>query len=247
MSTVNAPKSKTKSAKKGFSPVFLYIAAAIMILLSIFLTNRIIKDGAEALANGYDAAYSNERDSAYQKLYDKYFEIAKNKYMVTNAAQISIGDMKEVGKLEVLSVSDVEYVIDDKNDNDYNITSWLEVPGEGTFVVDMQEAEFIIDSQRNYVLVRVPYPELTNITIDYSNVKQLLFDNDIFNESYKIGEEQAIKQLKEADLLIKKELFANQNFYVTAQDAAKTEIEYIVKKFNPDVEDILVDVEFFED
>ena len=91
------------------------------------------------------------------------------------------------------------------------------------------------------------YPELTNITIDYSNVKQLLFDNDIFNESYKIGEEQSIKQLKEADLLIKKELFANQNFYVTAQDAAKTEIEYIVKKFNPDVEDILVDVEFFED
>ncbi|WP_026522734.1 DUF4230 domain-containing protein [Butyrivibrio sp. VCB2001] len=237
---------KANADRNSFSTVILYIAAVVMILLSVFLANRIIKEGAEALADGYEAAYNNERDDAYQKLYEKYFDIAKDKYLVTNVAQISIGDMKEVGKLEVLSVSDVEYVIDDKNDNDYNITSWLEVPGEGTFVVDMQEAEFITDSQRNYVLVRVPYPELTNITIDYSNVKQLLFDNDVFNESYKIGEEQAIKQLKEADLLIKKELFANQNFYVTAQDAAKTEIEYLVKKFNPGRNDILVDVEFFE-
>lgn len=247
MSVDKTQKNKKKASQNNYSTAILYIVAVVMVLLSAFLANRIIKDGAEALANGYEAAYNNERDDAYQKLYDKYFEIAKDKYLVTNVAQISIGDMKEVGKLEVLSVSDVEYVIDDKNDNDYNITSWLEVPGEGTFVVDMQEAEFITDSQRKYVLARVPYPELTNITIDYANVKQLLFDNDVFNESYKIGEEQAIKQLKEADLLIKKELFANQNFYVTAQEAAKTEIEYLVKKFNPSIDGISVEVEFFED
>ena len=122
------------------------------------------------------------------------------------------------------------------------------MPGEGVFVVDMAAGEYIVDNERRYVHIRVPYPELTNIYIDYENVKSLLFKNGIFfynNEDYDTGEELAKKQLDIASVLIKKEFISNQKFYLSAQDAAKTSIEALVRQLNFDVEDLSVEVEFY--
>lgn len=35
--------------------------------------------------------------------------------------------------------------------------------------------KYIVDEERANVLVRVPYPELVNVQIDYENVRKLLF------------------------------------------------------------------------
>ena len=162
-----------------------------------------------------------------------------------NRVSIYIGNLQEEQKLEVLKVNDVEFIIENKEDNKENIISWLEVPGEGTFVVDLKAGEYIVDEERASVLVRVPYPELTNVKIDYANVQKILFQNDIFNDSIKIGEELAKNQLDKADALIRKEFASNENFYLNAQQAARHTIEGMVKQLNPDVSGLTVDVEFY--
>lgn len=157
----------------------------------------------------------------------------------------NIKDIENTTGFEVLEVSDTEYIISDKEDNGNGITSWLEVPGQGTYIVNLQAAEFIVDNEREYVLVRAPYPEITNISIDYGNVKKLQFINNIFNDSYSVGEDLARSQLNSADLLIKKEFASNQHFYLSAQEAAVSSIQCLVKQLNPKLPDMTVDVEFY--
>ena len=174
-------------------------------------------------------------------MHDRY----ERKYHVNNTTTIGIGNISENQKLEVLRVSDVEFIIVEGENNDNNITSWLEIPGDGVYTVDLKGAEYIVDEENSYVLVRVPNPELDHVSIDYENVKKLLFKNDILNDSYSVGAELAKEMLDQGDLLIRKEFSSNQNYYKNAQDSAVSSIQYIVKQFNRDVEDLVVDVEFY--
>lgn len=238
-------KVSNRKSKGGSSTIIMIAVLVGMVAITLILVNGIIGAGAEALANSYNAAYESERDSAYQEQYDKYFDRAEDDYHVSNRVSITIGDLKDIAKLEVLTVSDVEYIIDEGVNNSNGITSWLEVPGQGTYVVDLQAAEFLTDDERAYVKVRVPYPELTNITIDYANVKKMFFKNDILNDSYKVGEELAQRQLNSADMLIKKEFASNERFYLSAQEAAVSTIQCLVKQLNPQNADMTVEVEFY--
>lgn len=218
----------------------------ILIIVIIFAFQNIVSKGAAALSTGYSAAFDSEKESAYQMLYQKYYQEAESKYHVANRTSIHIENIKETNKLEVLRVSDVEFIIEDSGANKDKITSWLEVPGEGTYVVDLSLAEFIIDNERSYVLVRLPYPELTNITIDYSNVKPLLFEKQgISNGDFKAGEALADKQLREADVMIKKEFASNERFYLNAQDAARSSIQFLIHQMNPDIDGLTIEVKFY--
>ena len=67
----------------------------------------------------------------------------------------------------------------------------------------------------------------------------------MLNDSYSVGAKLAKEMLDQGDLLIRKEFSSNQNYYKNAQDSAVSSIQYIVKQFNRDVEDLVVDVEFY--
>ena len=134
---------------------FLYIVLIIaFIAMSKFLLDSTVQVGTTAAMNSYLSTFESEKESTYQTLFQYYYDEAKNKYLVSNRVGISVGDMKETANLEVLKVSDVEYIIEDQKDG---ITSWLEVPGEGTYIVNLQAAEFVIDNDNSYVLVRAPH------------------------------------------------------------------------------------------
>lgn len=231
--------------KKGSGTTVAIVLFLIMGAVTVYLANGIIGAGASALFNSYNSTYALERDAAYQAQYEKYYERAEREYHVSNRVTVSIGDLRETAALEVLTVSDIEYIVEEGSANRNGITSWLEVPGQGTYIVDLQAAEFIVDNERAYVLVRAPYPELTNITINYANVQKLFFKNDWRNDSYKVGEELARKQLSSADMLIKKEFASNQHFYLSAQEAARSTIQCLVKQLNPEISDLTVEVEFY--
>ena len=240
------PQTRRKTyLKKGTGTVICLALMIVMAAAALLLFQNVIGKGAEALADSYKAALASEKEASYQAQYQKYFDAAEAANHVTNRASIYIGNIKETDKLEVLKVSDVEFIVEDSGNNTGNITSWLEVPGEGTYVVDLNASEFIVDNERAYVLVRLPYPELTNVAIDYSNVKKILFKDDVFNGSYKQGEELASKQLGEADLLIKKEFASNEHFYLNAQEAAISTIECLIRQLNPAVENLSIEVEFY--
>ena len=167
------------------------------------------------------------------------------KYRVSNRVSIYIDDLKEEEKLEVLKVSDIEYVIEDAKDNDEKAIAWLEVPGEGTYVIDLKASEFIIDNERAHVLARIPYPELTNVRIIEEDVKLLLFRDNVFNGSYGAGEDMAREHYREALYLINKEFVSNQNFYLNAKEAAIRSVESLIFQLNPKVKNLIVDVEFY--
>ena len=239
------PPRRKRAKTNILNTVAPFAGAAIMFVIAVFLLRSVIGKGAEALTDSFNASLASERDAAYQEQYRKYYDAAEAANHVKNRGSIYIGDITETEVLEVLKVSDVEFIVEDSKDNAGNVTSWLEVPGEGTYVVNLKAAEFIVDNERASVLVRLPYPELTNISIDYSNVKKILFKDDVFNGSYKQGEDLAMKQLNEAELLIKKEFASNEHFYLNAQEAAVSTIECFVREMNPDIEDISVTVEFY--
>ena len=242
---VSSQNSQAMNVKKGIGAVICIVLMIIMTAASFMLFQNVVFNGAEALTDGYNAAYASEKETTYQALYQKYYDKAEAANHVANSAIIYIGNIRETERLEVLKVSDVEFIVEDRGNNSGNITSWLEVPGEGTFVVDLSAAEFIVDNERAHVSVRLPYPELTNVAIDYSNVKKVLFKDDVFNGSYKQGEELAMKQLGEGDLLIKKEFASNEHFYLNAQEAAVSTIKCLIMQLNSNIEDLTIDVDFY--
>ena len=244
----NSSQGKQKvQIKKKSGQTIAIVLSIIMIFAIILLFGDMVSSGAKAMADSYTNAYKEQKEATYQEKYDTNKNSIEKKFHVSNRVSIYVGNLKEEEKLEVLKVSDVEFIIEDKDSNDGNVISWLEVPGEGTFVVDLKAGEYVIDNERAHVLVRVPYPELTNITIDYANVQKILFKDEkgIFNGSFGEGEDLARQQLSQAELLIKKEFTSNQNFYLNAQEAAISTIETLVKQLNHEVEGLVVDVEFY--
>ena len=234
---------RLKLSKTSKDKVILGIV--VMGILSLIISFVAFRIGVSTLKSSYKTTFEKEKEAAYNTQYEKYFTQAEKEYHVSNRTKITVDDLKETANLEVLEVSDTEYIISENEDNGNGISSWLEVPGHGTYIVNLQAAEFIVDDEREYVLVRAPYPEITNISIDYSNVNKLLFKNNIFNDSYSVGEDLARSQLNSADLLIKKEFASNQHFYLNAQEAAVSSIQCLVKQLNPKLPDMTVDVEFY--
>ena len=249
--TGKKPPAKKASDKKwpgklsDTSWTIIYAALVVVMIAAIVLIwNDSVKVGASALADMYNTAYSEEKDASYAKLYQSAFDRAEKKYHVSNTVIISVGNLEESERLEVLKATDVEFITEDSDKNSGGVTAWLEVTGQGTFVVDLKAAEFIINNEQRNVLVRLPNPELTNITITKSERK--LFKDDLFNGSYSEGVSLAIKQRNEAALQIQKALMSNQFVYENAQKVAKSMITNLIKQFNPDIPDLTVDVEYMD-
>ncbi len=219
--------------------IVLLCIAVLLVVLSVY-------KGSGAVSLAYETAKDKAISEISDKFYNLGFEKGEQKYHVSNNATLSIEGIKTAAKLEVLEVSDVEFVAVDENDNEGDITAVLEVPGRGVYTVDLAEAEFVVDKERSYVLVRVPKPELGNCKINYGDVKKLTFKNDKFNDSIEVGENLAQEMIGNGYLLIQKEFASNARYYSSAEESAENLIENMVKELNPDVENLQVEVEFVE-
>lgn len=225
----------------GMGVIFL----ASVILIVVFLISA-LKKGVNAFQDTYKQVESQVKEEKKEEFYQKGYQAAEKENHVSNRAGISVENIKETANLEVLEVRDVEFVFQGADENDKNITVWLEVPGTGVFTVDLQASEFIVDNKRNYVLVRVPKIELSECKVDYANVNKLRFKNDIFNDSIAVGEDIAQEMLKDGYLLIQKEFLSNQWYYNSAESAAENLITNMIKEVNFDISDLQVEVEFME-
>lgn len=243
-------KKSTQKSKETGTGITLSAVSIIVLLVmfvgmavgSLILFQESISIGASEMFDSYNASFAEERENAYLKLYQSAYDRAMDKYHVSNTVVITIGNLEETQKLEVLKANDVEFVAEDRDSNSGNVTAWLEVEGEGTFVVDLKAAEYIIDNEHQYVLVRIPGPELTDVAI--TQVTRRLFADDFLNGSYREGVDLALKQRNQASLQIQKALLSNQFIYDSAKKAAVSMISNLVRQFNQDVPDLRVDVEF---
>lgn len=120
----------------------------------------------------------------------------------------------------------------------------MEFYGDGVFTVDMKASEFIIDYEHQYVLVRVPRPELTNCRITQAN--QLFWQNGICNKSISVGIDKAVNMRNEGYKKLKNYMKSNTKFYKSAKTSAQIIISDLVRKLNPGQTSLVVEVEFVD-
>ncbi|MDD6473229.1 MAG: DUF4230 domain-containing protein [Bacteroidales bacterium] len=255
---VNAKKASSGLTRKQFTLGSLAISA-VLLCLCVYWIMDTFAVGTGAAMHSFGAAKDEAADEAYQFFYDMSYSAAEEAHHVSNNVSITIGDLKEEQKLEVLKVSDVAYETPEPTDQgwfdslitsitgifDADVVSWLEVPGNGVFTVNLQAGEFIIDEERQYVLIRVPNPELTEFTIDYKNVELLLFEaGGAFKNSAKYGADKAMEQLQSAELTMRQNVNNDQEFYKRARESTEKMLVNLVRQLNPQLPELVVDVEF---
>lgn len=218
--------------------------AVVMIIVSVLIVAVTIRKGSEAAKDAYDEAKKEAAEEAYNRFYETAFMSAERNYHVANTVSIDVTAVREEANLEVLKVSDVEYVIESRDENENNIEVWMEFYGEGVYTVDMKASEFIIDSDRQYVLVRVPRPELTNCRITTAN--ELFWENGIFNKSYSVGIDLAEEMRNAGYTKLNEYMKSNSKFAVAAKKSATTLISDLVKGLNVELPNLVVEVEFVE-
>ena len=235
--------------------------SALLLCLSAYWIMDTFTVGTGAAIDSFGAAKDEAAEEAYQFFYDQSYKAAEEAHHVSNNVSITVGDLREEQKLEVLKVSDVAYETPEPKDQgwfegliasitgifDADVVSWLEVPGNGVFTVNLQAGEFIIDEVRQYVLIRVPSPKLTEFTIDYENVELLLFEEGgAFKNSAKYGVDKAMEQLQSAELTMMQNVNNNQDFHKRAMESTEKMLVNLVKQLNPQIPGLKVDVEFID-
>lgn len=225
----------------------IYYVLVVLVIFVVLLFCNALKVIFIREKETYNSAKENNIQSVYNSVYENSFRAAEEKTHVSNSITIRIEDVREMANLEVLRAGDVEYVVTNKEDHPDNITSWIEVPGTGIFTVDLSCAEFIVDSRHQHVLIRVPQPVLTDFKVDIENTKQLLWRDDIFNGSVKVGEDEMRNQISEGVMRLKEYLTTNRMIHENAVNSAKNMIESFLKQLNPEISDLTVEVEFIED
>ena len=244
----DAPKKKTRRRiqwKRIFSiSNICFVVSIVLVIVGGIVLSNTIRKGAESASESYVKSKNKAAEEAYSKFYDTAYASAERKYHVSNDISIEVASIREEANLEVLKVNDVEYVIESKKDNNDGIEVWMEFYGDGVYTVNMKASEFIIDSDRQYVLVRVPRPELTNCRITEAN--QLFWDNGIFDKSISVGTDLAVNMRNAGYSKLNNYMKSNAHFYKSAKASAQTVISDLVKGLNPELDNLTVEVEFVE-
>lgn len=236
------PKVKKKKGRKLFVSLFLPAIFAVIGIVFLLISVRVL---TTATSSSFSTELEREKEDTYQDIYQWAFERAERENHVMNVVSISLEGVQETSKLEVLRVSDMEYVIEKAESNAQKIESWIRIDGIGIFTVDLSLGEFITDSEQKYVLARVPAPILTDVKND---VPQLIFSrNDFWNDSYEAGESLTREQIAKGEAALRNKMTTNQFFRESADQAAKQFISSFIKKLNPDIPDLTVDVEFLDE
>lgn len=244
----NRIKKQQKNKSNGLICFFL-----IIIVIALGASCYLFRQSVLKMASATQQAYQKTKAEESGKVYDDFFDAGKNfaeeQLHSSNRVYIQIGKIQEEEKLEVLRVSDVDYIIWDKEDKDnkYDITSWRKVPAMGVFTVNLKASEIIKDDERKYVLVRIPSPQLTDFTLDDENKETLFFHTGLFDNTPGDGADITAEQDKEAYRNLKKSMSTNSDYYQQSKDSAKTTIKNLVAQMNPDINGLIVDVEFIDE
>ncbi len=247
MKNENNSKSKIDSQTNTNGMIIGIIIIGALIAIPLLVMNL----GANKAKNNYLTAYNTAYDTAKNSTYEKYrqagHDVGYENYHVKNEVDIYVGDIQECSNLEIMKVSDFDYAISNKSDNAEKIDSVFEVTVTGTYCVNMQLSEFIIDNKNNSVTVRVPNPVLTDFTSKY---EMLYFSKNgtilnIFDKgNYREGEDFAIQQLTECKAEIMHSLEYNQENNRNAEESARSVLTNIIKRLNPEIPDLKVYIEF---
>ena len=232
---------KKKPSIKIISPlaVIFFVISAVLAAVWGVLNSLALGTAAKSAGEVYAASKDIEKKAVYSTFYNSAYKISEKEHHVSNKISIDIFDSEEKNSLEVLNVKTFEYLADKKNNEPF----WLEIEGSGSYIVDLNAAEFITDPVRNHVTVRIPDPVLDKVHIDRSSRLIKAESSLLFNGNYKEGVDLAAKQESDGLLLVKKEL-SGQNYFLNAREASVKIVKDLIKTANPEIPDLTVDIEF---
>lgn len=235
-------KAAPNSPQKNKSSIFtLGIVTFCLIVLCTCLLVATINIKTNAAKNSYNTAKNAAEEAAYQKTADKIISIGEERYHVHNDVHITIESISTEPKLEVLDVEDVSYQIFDDESEFTKSNAWYRFSGRGTYTVDMEHSEIVVDEERNYILIRVPKPVLSDFKI--TNRETLLFKEkgwETISDGYNLARTAEAKAYEE----IRQSISSNQDFYQAALHSAETVLKNLAAQSNPGVE-VVIDVEFY--
>lgn len=223
--------------------VLLCLLSACLLTIRFSITN-----GIAVARDSFSETYDRTKNSTYSQFYDSAYELSEAENHVSNDTLITLSSIKEAKDLEVLCVYDTLYdVLETKE----KTTSWLKVAGSGTYTVNLNAAEFIVDNERAYVLVRVPKPELKSkdVKLDNEKMDKIYFKENGFSlaSSGKDGFALGIEQHARAQQLLEDDFKSNDQYLNWAEESTIRTIQTLIKSLNRDVENLQVEVEFYSD
>ena len=233
-------KQHNEAQKKKNVKAIISAVVIIQLVLAVFA-------GFYLFRTGFENEKTNRTKKIREDAYNRAYDATEASYHTSNRAYITLKEIKEKADLEVLQVSSNYLYISDRADQEKNLTIWYEIPGTGTYSIDLQMTEFIVDAERNHVLVKAPLPE---VRIREEEPKPLEYKDDrlipIIQGSISEGAEIGRKMLYQARSEMTKELEANAEYAEAAKDSAKKLITNIIKSLNPSIQDLYVTVEFMD-
>lgn len=211
------------------------------IMLPVLISVLFLALGIHSMKENYEIAEQN----TYNTFYQTAFDFAEKQNHVSDRVSISVDGVREVSNLEVLTVDSSEFIIKDAYQNDKTV-SWLEVKGTGVFTVDLSAGEFIVDSKRKYVLVKVPKPVLSKCKV--SGTGKSYFNNTsiLSNGSVADGVQLTQTQLSEGRIKLEDSMKQSRRFHDAAMESSIHTIESLIQQWNPNIPDLQIEVEFIE-
>ena len=236
-------------------PVFTLICTAVAVIMfiwSVCLFGGTVAAGAESAARKFQERKESVSENIRQKFYDGAFQQAEKKYHVRNRAAITLGNLREEGRLEVLEISGVEYIAGYEG----KTNAWLQVSGRAAYTVDLRVAEYLIDEERAIVRIRLPRPVLSEPWVEKADIlfleeekgalDQILEKTPLLGNHAGEGTRFADRQIEEGRNKIRASMLSNQSFYEYAKEAAETILTNLVKDLNADTPDLAVQIAFYD-
>ena len=231
--------------KHGQKATILLIAGIVfLVVMSGVIFRSVINTGVKSAKHNYDKAKEESRDEAKEKASQTAYEYAIKKYQATNEVYISVTEIKETANLQVLSVIERDVAKQTEEEKD-KIEYWILYEGIGTYTINLQISEFIVDQERHYVSVRIPRPELT-VTYGEGEIK-LNTQKGLFDRSSKEGFDIYKKAQARAQSTIREKIENNKEYTRMAEEQAKEQLEKLIRLFNNDVVDLEVDIRFYDE
>lgn len=240
----NVKKVEKKHGKRG---AFIFLCLILIVLgLTVTTWKGIISAGVKSAFRNY--AYTKEEYETSAS--NKYHEIAYNKIIETHQAvndvYITVDTIRETANLQVLTATERVFVkqTPDEEKND-GVIYWIIFSGTGTYSINMNMCEFIVDNERHFVQARIPRPE---VKIDITNEKIELEKNitKLSDGSEARGREIMRAARERGYGEISDKILGDLELIRKAEEAAKKQVELLIRALNPSVTDLTIEVLFFD-
>ena len=238
---------KKKKTKVNYNLIMICASLSLVVFSALLILSS-LRSAAANTRNNFVDNTKEKSSEIHEKIYETVKEIAEHNHHVLNRGSITVGSLREESKLEVYKVYENEYVIENATDNAYNMTQWLKITGTGTFVVNLQLSEFIIDDDNQIVTIRIPGIELEQPQIvsyhRYFNSDD--FDLNLFVDKEKAGSEISEKQKYKGLEMLTDDIKGNSEYHRDAVESTKTILTNLIKGLNPN-KNIKVIIEFINE